>query len=162
PLELPQVLILDWLRPGWESDAPYLCLGMAKNSAAAIAAILGAALFKLMQLLGLRRVSLWVTLAAALTSNLWTVASQCLWQHGPAALALTLSMILLIQPIRSRVRICLAGLTTASLVCFRIVDVFFALAIVGWMLRYRRDRLAWFVPMPILCLGLLVAYNDYY
>lgn len=162
PFELPQVLMLDWLCPGWETDTPYRCLGIAKNTAAAIAAIFGVALFKLLESLGVRRFGLWATLAAALGSNVWTVASQSLWQHGPAALALTLSMLLLMDPNRTRVRGILAGLTTVSLVCFRMIDILFAVAIVIWVLRNRRDTLAWFLPMPVLCLGLLTAYNYYH
>ena len=53
--------------------------------------------------------------AAALGSNLWCTASQSLWQHGPAALMLTLVVLLLLPESPSRLRFVLAGLAAALL-----------------------------------------------
>ena len=162
PFVIPQVLIMDRLDPDWEEKSPYLCLGMAKNAAAAITAILGVALFKLLQTLGQGSLSFWTTLAAALGSNLWTVASQSLWQHGPAALALTLTMLLLIHPHCSRRRICLAGITTASLVCCRAIDVIFAIAVLFWLLWFHPKKVHWFICGPIILGSLLISYNCWF
>lgn len=162
PLVLPQVLIVDWLYPGWEQETPYRCFGMAKNASAAIVALLGVALFKLLRMVGVCRMALPAVFAAALGSNLWTVASQSLWQHGPAALALTLSVILLLPPTLSRTRLYLAGLTTAALVCFRSVDVIFALAIFFWMIRHQPRGLVWFLPFPVLGAVALAGYHYWY
>ena len=90
PLEWPQVWALDRLRPDWERGRH---LGrdlswMTKNAAALIAALLGVVLHRLLLAMGLERVALPSVLAASLGSPLWCVASQSLWQHGPAALAL--------------------------------------------------------------------------
>ena len=102
PVVLAEVMILDRFRPGWDREKTEFlgwCTLMAKVSAAVITAAASVALLHLLRGMGLARVALPTTLAAALGTSFWTVASQSLWQHGPAALALTLTMILLLpQP----------------------------------------------------------------
>src|SRR5271157_1346317 len=99
PFVLPQVLFYDIRHPGWDRDeaSSWRFTFIAKNTAAVIAALTGVVLLELLRGLGLGRVALPTVLAVALGSNLWVVASQTLWQHGPAALALTLAMALLIS-----------------------------------------------------------------
>ena len=100
--------------------------------------------------------------ACALGSDMWSVASQSLWQHGPAALALTLAILLLRPPAVSRTRMLAAGWATAAMVAVRSLDVVFALAIVCWLLCRRPRHIGWFLPGPVI-LGLaLVAYNLWY
>jgi hypothetical protein len=97
--------------------------------------------------------------AAALGSDIWSVASQALWQHGPAALALTLTLLLLRPPAVSRRRLLVAGVATAAMVAVRSIDLVFALAILVWVTAKRPRQLGWFLPGPVL-LGLgLLAYN---
>ena len=98
----------------------------------------------------------------ALGSDMWSVASQSLWQHGPAALALILAILLLQPPAVSRTRMLAAGWATAAMVTVRSLDVVFALAIVCWLLCKRPRHIGWFLPGPGI-LGLaLVAYNLWY
>ena len=90
PFTMPQMLFLDWARPGWETSDPKWFDTIAKRSAAAITTLAALALLAVLRKLGLGRVAWLAALAAALGSNLWCTASQSLWQHGPAALMLTL------------------------------------------------------------------------
>ena len=62
--------------------------------------------------LGLYRGALPAVVAAFLGSDLWTHASQALWQHGPAALALIAALALLHPGPVSRWRLVLAGMAT--------------------------------------------------
>src|SRR5207302_2568667 len=90
------------------------------------------------------------------------VASQTLWQHGPAALALLLTFSLLFDRPATRTRLVVAGLTTAALVAFRSIDVLFALTFVAWLARHQLRGLLWFLPAPLVGAGVLLAYNCYY
>jgi hypothetical protein len=107
-------------------------------------------------------VALPATLAAALGSSLWTVASQSLWQHGPAALALILAVRLLIPHPAFRLRLLWAGGAAAALVAFRVTDVVFAGAALLYVARHQRRGLAWFLPPLILIGGALLAYNVWF
>ena len=62
-------------------------------------------------------------LAAALGSNLWCTASQTLWQHGPAALMLTLVVLLLWPESPSRLRFFLAGLAAGAFGLLRVRSI---------------------------------------
>jgi hypothetical protein len=135
---------------------------MGKRAAAVLTALVAVALHHLLRGLGLGRVAVPVVLATALGSGLWSIAGQALWQHGPAALALTLTMLLLLPRVISRGRMLLAGLAAAWLVVARPIDLIFALVVLAWVARTHPRRLAWFLPAPLL-LGLaLVGSNLYY
>ncbi len=163
PLMAPQIAVLDVVDPTWERDRLFVrAEQMAKNAAAVIAACTGASMLLLLRQLGFERWALATATVAALGTDLWTMASQTLWQHGPAALALTLAIVLLVPPNAGRVRLLAAGGATAVLLCCRPQDVVFAAAILAWVvLRYRR-RAAWFVPAPVLLWTVVVAYNRWY
>ncbi|HVS38113.1 MAG TPA: hypothetical protein VMS17_21320 [Gemmataceae bacterium] len=162
PLEAPQVFALDLFAPGWDRDpaeALAFELGIAKITAACIGALTGVTLFALLRGLGLGWLSWPAVLAAALGSELWCVGSEAMWQHGPAALFLTLAMLLLLPEQPSRRRLCLAGLATALLVCCRALDVVYAAAIVLGVLWCWPRKAIWFLPFPLVLGGLLLAYN---
>ena len=117
PFSLPQILYLDWTQPGWDTtDSPWFDI-ITKRSTAAITTMAGLALLVVLLRLGLKREAWLAATAAALGSNLWCTASQSLWQHGPAALMLTLVVLLLLPDSPSRLRFFLAGLAAALLVC---------------------------------------------
>jgi hypothetical protein len=166
PLEAPQVWYFDRSSPGWDRDIRLtwiICRRMAKNSSAVVAALVGAALHRLLRRLGLGRVALPTVLAAALGSDLWTVASQAPWQHGPAALALVVSLLLLLpeRPM-TRTRLLLAGLTTALLVLFRPLNLVLACVILAWVSWHHPRKLAWFLSGPALLGAGLIAYNAWF
>jgi hypothetical protein len=166
PLEAPQVWYLDRTSPGWDRNLSLTwmnCRRMAKNASAVVAALVAVGLDRLLRRLGLGRVALPTALTAALGSDLWTVASQAPWQHGPAALALVLSLLLLVpeQPM-TRTRLFLAGLTTALLVTFRPLDLLLAVVILAWVAWHYPRKLAWFLPAPVLLGVGLITYNLWY
>jgi hypothetical protein len=162
PFYLPQVIILDWLRPGWERrSVPFYSSRMAKNTAAALGALTAVAIFHLLRRLGLARMALPTALATALASNLWA-SSQTLWQHVPAALLLTLSLILLVPAPPSRFRLCLAGLTTVAMVWIRPQDILIATVIPLWAVWYEPRKLVWFLPFPVLLGTALIAHNYWF
>ena len=72
PFVLPQVAFLDWLRPGWDWH-PWLakeaCEQIARRSLAVLMSLAAVILYGLLISLGLRRVALPATLAAALGSQ---------------------------------------------------------------------------------------------
>jgi hypothetical protein len=164
PLVAPQVMVLDALEPGWDRDllrARAETRRMAKRAAAVLAALAAVALHRLLIGLGLARVAAAAVIAAALGSDLWSVAGQSLWQHGPAALFLTLTMLLLRAPAASRGRLLGAGLTTALVVAMRPMDLIFAIVVLAWVAWAQPRRVGWFLPAPVL-LGLaLIAYELY-
>ncbi len=151
PLVGAQVLALDRLRPDWESDretARRWSERLGKNAASAITALAAVLLYRLLLGLGLGGFALPTTLIAALGSGYWPVASQALWQHGPAALCLTATLLLLLPKRPSRRRLALAGASTALMVACRPIDLVFAAAIALWVLTHQRrpERLAFFAP----------------
>ncbi len=112
PAMAVQVAFFDRARPGWEDDprtAWLLIQMMAKRSAALIAALSAVVLHRLFLALGLRRVAIPAILAASLGSDLWAVASQAPWQHGPASLAIASAAWLLLPREAARWRIALAS-----------------------------------------------------
>ena len=136
PCYLPRLLILDVTQPGWERDAGRArreCTRMGKDAAAMLAALAAVALGFVLRRLGLERVAWPTVLAAALGSDLWAVGSQGLWQHGPAALCLTLALLLLLDPSPSRRVLALAGVATAGMVVCRPIDLVFAGVIAVWV-----------------------------
>jgi hypothetical protein len=163
PVVALQVMYLDRYEPRWEQRGTtrYVrqCLGMAKRAAALIVALTAVVLHRLLKGMGLARVATPATLAAVLGSSLWTIASQALWQHGPAALALTSAIWLLLPENPTRARLALAGVATAGLVAFRLLDVIFALVIFAWVVRFHRRRLVWFLPAPVLGAAALLGWN---
>lgn len=122
----------------------------------------GAALVVLLWRMGFGRLAVPTALAVALGSDLWVVGSQSLLQHGSAALALTCTLALLVAEPVSRLRLFLAGLATAALVCFRPQDLLLAVVIFLWVARYHFRDLAWFLPMPFVLGGALVGYNYWF
>ena len=162
PFYLPQMGLLDATQPGWDrkpADAVRCCAQMGRHSAALLATLLGVVLLYVLEQLGLGRWAFPTALAAGLASNVWAVASQALWQHGPAALALVSAMAFLASPSLSRLRLCLAGLACAALVCFRAIDLVLAAAILLYVARQHTWNLIWFLPFPVLLGGALVGYN---
>jgi hypothetical protein len=159
PFYLPQVLFFDWLRPEWEKQKVlYYTSRMAKNTAAVLGALTAVAIFQLLRRLGLGRLAWPTALATAVASNLWA-DSQTLGHQLPAALALTLSVLLLVATPISRRRPSLAGLTTVALVWIHPQDILLAAVIFFWVAWSQPRNLRWFLPLPLLLGGALVGYN---
>jgi len=162
PFTMPQMLLLDRTHPGWETSDPQWFDTIAKRSAAAITTLAALALLAVLRKLGLGREAWLAALAAALGSNLWTTASQSLCQQGPAALMLTLLVLLLLPESPSRVRFILAGLTAALLVCSRPIDLAFAVTTAVWVAIRHPRGLIWFLPPAVAIGTALIGYNRAY
>jgi hypothetical protein len=162
PIAWPLLAIRDHLQPGWDrspraqNDQAHTS---SKFAAAVIVAMAGMAIDRVLRRLGLGKVAPFAVLAAGLASNLWAGASQAMWQHGPAALTLTVIVGLLLPDTLPPWRLAAAGAAAGALVAFRAVDVIFAAAAVGYVARTRPRGLAWFLPAPLLIGGALVAYH---
>ncbi len=165
PLIAPQVMALDRAEPGWDRNLNRVYVEtrmMGKRAAAILTALLAFALHRLLVRLGLGRVAIPAVIATALGSNLWSVASQALWQHGPAALALTLTMLLSTPPSMSGWRMLILGVAAATIVLCRPLDLIFAVFALAWAAWTHPRLLGWFLPAPII-LGLaLLGYHQYY
>jgi hypothetical protein len=162
PFVAPQLAILDRLDPGWDRHVRRAVLRsqrMTKVACACITALLALALHRLLLGLGVGAVAIPATLAAAMGSDLWVVASQAPWEHGTASLMLTLSMWALTPAPLSRRRLILGGATTGFMVCCRSTDLVFALAILFRIAWERPRALLWFLPMPLILGTALLAYN---
>lgn len=163
PLVWPQILWWDRVRPGWDREPGTFPIEVArsltKHAMAFLAALTAMVLYRLLHRLDLAPVALPATLAAALGSDSWSVGSQALWQHGPAALMLSLSLLAFADPVPSRRRCVLGGIATALMVACRAIDLIFALAILGGLVYAYPRRVRWFLPGPVVIGSMLLAYN---
>jgi hypothetical protein len=165
PFYLPQVAYLDRAQPGWDRSlvrAYAESRMMGKRTAALLTALAAVALHRLLIALGLTRAAAAATLATALGSGLWSVGSQALWPHGPAALFLTLLMLALSREPVSRTWLVLGGLAAAMLVVVRSIDLIFALVALAWVIGTQPRRVGWFLPAPLVLGLLLVGSNLYF
>lgn len=169
PFVLPQLLLLDAEHPSWESDgqaALDACRRIGKNAAAAIASLAAVLMATLLVRLGLGRAAVPAAVIVALGSDHWSMASQALWQHGPASLCLTGALLLLRTPDgtpgppRSSARLASAGALTAMMVVCRPIDAVFAATISLWSLANLDRRGRWAFHLPAFAIaGALVTYN---
>jgi len=163
PLTWVQVHALDRLRPGWtRNPAVYekWIRAIAKSSAALVAALTALFLHRLLLHLALGEVAVATTLATALGSDLWVVASQSPWQHGSAAFFLVLSLLLLVPAQAKRWRLVAGGLALAASVGARPTSVLFAAPLVLWALRSLGRRAFWFL-VPAAAVGVLLLGHNW-
>ena len=132
------------------------CKWMGHRSMAVLMSLTAVILYRFLIRIGLGRVALAATLAAALGSNLWSIGSQAMWQHGPAAFALIAAISLLHPTPVSRWRLVLAGLAAAILFSCRLIDGLFAVVMILWLARFQPRGLLWFLPVPLIAAVLLV------
>jgi len=167
PLSWLQVIYLDWQRPGWDRDITsreYYCMRIAKINSAIIIALLAFALFHVLCSLGQKHTAILTVLVAILGSDLWTVASQASWQHGPAALMLTLLVWCLSSkttPV-SRWRLIGAGLAASALVACRSIDLVFPVFAVAWVTWHQPKESAWLILSALPITVALLGYNLWY
>src|SRR5262249_9398448 len=131
-------------------------------SMAVVVALAGVVLYRLLLALGVGRAALPAVLAACLGSDLWTVGSQALWQHGPAALALVTAITLLHRRPSGRARLLGSGACVAILVACRLMDIVFAAAIVMWLAWTNWRGLRWFLLAPLVVGAALLSYNVWF
>jgi hypothetical protein len=99
PLVAVQLIWQDVMHPGWEQNRAAVrteLSRMGKNAAAAIVALAAVVMFHVLIGMGLRKVALASVLIVALGTDDFAVASQGLWQHGPAELCLAVAWLMLL------------------------------------------------------------------
>jgi len=162
PVTWPQLMLLDRTHPDWMQNpavaSPSMRV-MAKSAAALVAALVGMLLYGLLLELGLGEVAVTATLATALGSELWMVASQSPWQHGSAALFLVLSLLLVVPARGSRTRLVGAGLAAAAAVCARSTNAAFAVPLAIWALFALGRRALWLL-VPAAAVGALLLTSN--
>jgi hypothetical protein len=162
PLVAPQVFFWDLTSPGWDRDPMLAVLGctrITRRASAVLTAATGSLLFLVLRRIGLGRVAWPAVLAASLGSDLWVVASQAPWPHGPVAFCLTLALLLLLPRPLARWRLVLSGLAATALLWCRPIDLPLALVIALWVVRSNRRELAYFLLFPIIGALALVGMN---
>ena len=127
---------------------------LAKLTASLIAALSVALVYLAAVRLGPDTVALAVTLVYAIGTSAWSVASQGLWGHGPAALFLALSLVCLLYAEERPWLLDAAGLAAGLMLASRLITVFVAAALLGCALGYDRRRgmraLGWCAVVGIL------------
>lgn len=105
----------------------------------------------LLSLFQKKHTAIFFSLAYAFSTNVWSIVSRGLWQHGPSILFLNgIVLILLKQNIQL---FWLAGLLTGILVWNRPTNIVFAVAISIFVLwKHRRAALPFFFPAGIVAL----------
>lgn len=165
PVVIPQVLIWDKLKPGWDQTPESFQLTarrMAKLASATLAAIGVAMIWKwLRPKFGTSAASL-ATVSAAFGSDLWSVASQAAWQHGPAVFCLMVSILILESNKRSRTRAALAGSFTAMIVVCRPVDLPIAIAVWLYVLHQDSSTHRWFAITASVVALMWSGWNLYF
>jgi hypothetical protein len=186
PFVAVQVLHLDVMRPGWERKRETVrndLSRMGKNAAAAIVALTAVFMLYVLFGMGLRKVALPSVLIVALGTDDFAVASQGLWQHGPAELCFAVAWLMLLQgpnkrglaprstfgasPLLSdpgRFRLIVAGVSCAMLVACRPTDLVFAIAMVLWVgAKFgRADRWAFAIPAMLGAVALSAYHLAYF
>ncbi len=111
---------------------------VGRFAASTLVALAAGMLFAAARALGATRLAaLGVALAYGLGTSAWSIASQALWQHGPAQFWLALAMLLLA---RNASAFGVGGALGMMVLC-RPPDFFLALAVGAWAMRaWRRDR----------------------
>ena len=133
---------------------------LAKLTASLIAALSVALVYLAAARLGPDTVALAVTLVYALGTSAWSIASQGLWGHGPAALFMALSLVCLLHSDERPWLLDAAGVAAGLMLASRLITVFVAVAVFGCALGYDRRRgvraLAWcaLVAAPFLAYNL--------
>ncbi len=159
PFTWVQVQVLDALWPSWTRFEFHVVLFMAKNSAAALAALLGVVTFVLLTRLGYGP-ERWLAVAAtALGSDMWVVGSQSLWQHGPAALALAVAMLAVVGPPTRAAHVLVAGLASGTVFACRISSSVYVVPIAAWVLVAHPRRFGWYLLGALPLVGATLAYN---
>lgn len=163
PLSTPQFLWMDWRSPGWDAEGEGLIDGLsrvAKRTSAAIVALTAVLLHRLLVVWGFGGWAIVATLVTVFGSNLWGVASQATWQHGPAALCLTASLLGLSPSADDKPgipRLLVAGLFAGLLTAVRLqaFPLSASLAVIA-ALRFRSK--AFFIA-PVVIAVVLGAWN---
>lgn len=154
-----QMTALDVLSPGWRRNGVPTLFVLGKNVAALLAAITGVVLFVLLGTVASADVR-WPTLVAAtLGSEMWVVASQSLWPHGPSALALTVAILLALRSDAGPRLLLAAGMAGGIVVACRLPSAIYVVPLVAWLAMQSPSKASWFLAGLVPPVALAIAYN---
>lgn len=169
PVATPLFITPLYLLPAWflsSRDIPtddvrarVIVVVMERLSAATMTALATCLLFAVLWRLVDRRWALGLALIAGIGSSSWSIASQALWPHAFAQLALALLCLLLLQREPSRTALVLAGLAASLAVVNRPPMLIFAALSFLYVWRTQRRHLIAFSALPALSGVSFVAYN---
>lgn len=138
PLYVPAYLYLD--ATGWNAaDVGFLAALLEKTVAATFASLAMGGLYLLLRRRLEVREALILTIACAFGTTTWAIASQALWQHGPAQLALVAALLAATAPPTTRT-LALAGAWAVLLAAMRLPDLLLALPVALFCLLQARGR----------------------
>jgi hypothetical protein len=138
PLYVPAYLYLD--ATGWNAaDVGFLAALLEKTAAATFASLAMGGLYLLLRRRLEVREALILTIACAFGTTTWAIASQALWQHGPAQLALVAALLAATAPPTTRT-LALAGAWAVLLAAMRLPDLLLALPVAVFCLLQARGR----------------------
>jgi hypothetical protein len=154
-----QMKTLDVLSPGWRRRAVPTLFVLGKNVAALFAALTCVVLFVVLLRFASADV-LWPTLvAAALGSEMWVVASQSLWTHGPSALALVVAIALAWRTDAGPRGLLAAGAAGGIVVACRLPSAIYVVPLIVWLAMQRPSKAGWFLAGLVPPVVLAIAYN---
>jgi hypothetical protein len=136
-------------------DAVAHRIGLARRSAAWIAAAATAFFFLALDACVKRRTALLFSAVFLFGTEVFSVAGRGLWQHGPALLFINLALAFLVRP---RL-VPWSGLALALAVCARPTVLLLAIAITCWVAWRRRDVLPAFLAGASVPAIALTAYT---
>jgi hypothetical protein len=132
---------------------------LAKLTASLIAALSVALVYLAAARLGGDRAAVAVALVYALGTSTWSVASQGLWGHGPAALFLAAALACLLHADERPWLLDAAGLAVGLMLAARSITVFVAAALLACAVRHDRRRGVRALGWCALAAGPFLAYN---
>jgi hypothetical protein len=130
---------------------------LAKLSASLMAALAVALVYLAATRLGPGAVA--VALVYALGTSAWSIASQGLWSHGPAALFQAAALACLLHADERPRLFDVAGLATGLMVASRLITVFMAAALLAYAFGQDRRRGVRALGWCALAAGPFLAYN---
>jgi hypothetical protein len=163
PMYYPQLLLLDRFMPGWEEGNPIgPCTRMGKNAAILFVVATLIVLYYYLVRLVPERVAFVTVVAIGLASEFWVISSQALWQHGPATLMFSITLLLLSRREPSPTELALGGIAAGLMIACRLVGVLFCVPI-GLFILFRHLRWAtWFLPGLLFIVLPVVFYNYHF
>jgi hypothetical protein len=152
-LNTPAYAIAGWLGVDLADNV----IGLSHITAAAVAALSVLAMYLCLMQISPRRTAIFLSVAFAFGTGVWSTNSRSLYQHGPSLLFLVLAMALLLSRRRSLVAI--AGLCIGAAVFVRPTNAITAALIGLYVLRTDRKALPGFATLAAIPLAAMTWYS---
>ena len=145
---------------GISPQSPLVRIGrLEKLSASLIAALSVAVLLLALQRMTDVKVAWLVAVTFALGTSTFSTSSQALWHHGPSQLFLCVMIYCLVRGVEQPRFVALAGLSLASAVICRPLNILIMLPMVAYILHKQRSQFIVFFLATLPPLILFMAYK---